>query len=135
MERSSRSVIPARVDERRPQVPKRTTLVRQAFRLEWLTVAWMAIEALVAIGSGVIAGSLMLTAFGFDSVIELISAFVLIWCLRAELRHGEAFPQRTERIASRSGGALLFILAAYIWAPPGVSGRSMAASSRSLASS
>ncbi len=39
----------------------------------------MVIEALVAIGSGVIAGSLTLTAFGLDSVIELISAGVLIW--------------------------------------------------------
>jgi hypothetical protein len=64
----------ARSDEHLPEVPERTVLIRQAFRLEWLTVAWMVIEALVAIGSGVIAGSLTLTAFGLDSVIELISA-------------------------------------------------------------
>jgi divalent metal cation (Fe/Co/Zn/Cd) transporter len=89
-------------------------LIQQAFRLEWLTVAWMAIEALVAIGSGVIAGSLTLTAFGLDSVIELVSAGVLIWRLTHELRHGEEFSRRTERIAGRTGGALLFMLAAYI---------------------
>ena len=96
------------------RVSERTVLIRQAFRLEWLMVAWMVIEALVAIGSGVIAGSLTLTAFGLDSVIELISAAVLIWRLNEELRRGEEFSKHAERIASRSGGALLFVLAAYI---------------------
>src|SRR6202166_5432565 len=85
-------------------VPERTVLIQQAFRLEWLTVAWMVIEALVAIGSGVVSGSLTLTAFGLDSVIELVSAGVLIWRLSHELRHGEEFSRRTERIAGRTGG-------------------------------
>src|SRR5579872_3199731 len=101
-------------DEGLPHVPERTVVIQQAFRLEWVTVAWMVVEALVAIGSGVIAGSLTLTAFGLDSVIELASAGVLIWRLTYELRHGEEFSERTERIASRSGGALLVVLAAYI---------------------
>jgi divalent metal cation (Fe/Co/Zn/Cd) transporter len=104
----------ARPDEHLPHVPERTVLIQQAFRLEWLTVAWMVIEALIAIGSGVIAGSLTLTAFGLDSVIELISASVLIWRLTGELRRGEEFSRHAERIASRGGGALLFALAAYI---------------------
>jgi divalent metal cation (Fe/Co/Zn/Cd) transporter len=97
-----------------PQVPERTVLIQKAFRLEWLTIAWMAIEALVAIASGVLAGSLTLTAFGLDSVIELVSAGVLLWRLTDELRRGEEFSSRAERIASRSGGALLFVLTAYI---------------------
>ncbi len=62
--------------------------------MEWLTIAWMAIEALVAIVSGVVAGSLTLTALGFDSVIELVSAGVLIWRLTDELRRGEEFSSR-----------------------------------------
>src|SRR6202011_2442789 len=104
----------ARSDEHLPEVSERTVLIQQAFRLEWLTVAWMIIEALVAIGSGVIAGSLTLTAFGLDSVIELVSASVLIWRLTEELRRGEEFSRHAERIASQSGGALLFGLASYI---------------------
>jgi divalent metal cation (Fe/Co/Zn/Cd) transporter len=108
------TVASARSEEHLPTVPERTVLVQRAFRLEWLTVAWMAIEALVAIGSGVMAGSLTLTAFGFDSVIELVSAGVLIWRLTDELRHGQGCSQHAERIASRSGGALLFELAAHI---------------------
>jgi divalent metal cation (Fe/Co/Zn/Cd) transporter len=111
---ASMTVASARFDERLPQIPERTVLIQKAFRLEWLTIAWMAIEALVAIASGVLAGSLTLTAFGFDSVIELVSAGVLIWRLTDELRRGEEFSRRAERIASRSGGALLFVLTAYI---------------------
>jgi divalent metal cation (Fe/Co/Zn/Cd) transporter len=94
--------------------PNRSALIRQAFRLEWLTVGWMVIEAAVAIGAGVMAGSLVLLAFGLDSVIELISAGVLIWRLSVELRHGNAFSETAERTASRIGGALLFSLAAYV---------------------
>src|SRR4029077_19747833 len=108
------SVASARFEGRMPHSSARAVLIQKAFRLEWLTVAWMVIEALVAIGSGVIAGSLTLTAFGLDSVIELVSAAVLIWRLTEELRRGEEFSKHAERIASRSGGALLFVLATYI---------------------
>jgi divalent metal cation (Fe/Co/Zn/Cd) transporter len=92
----------------------RTSLIRDAFRLEWLTIGWMSIEAVVALISGVAAGSLVLIAFGLDSVIELISAGVLMWRLSVELRHGQAFSEDAERLASRIGGVLLFALAAYV---------------------
>jgi divalent metal cation (Fe/Co/Zn/Cd) transporter len=94
--------------------PERAALIRRAFRLEWLTVAWMIVEGAVSITAGIAAGSLTLTAFGIDSVIELASAGVLIWRLNVELRHGQAFSESAERTASKIGGALLFALAAYI---------------------
>lgn len=94
--------------------PNRPALIGEAFRLEWLTIAWMVVEAVVAVASGVAAGSLVLLAFGLDSVIELISAGVLIWRLSVELRHGQAFSERAERVASRIGGGLLLALAAYV---------------------
>ena len=97
----------------------RRRLVRQAFRLEWLTIGWMAIEGAVAVVSGVAAHSLSLLAFGVDSVIELISAGVLLWRLAVELRRGEEFSEAAERTASRIGGALLFALAAYVVADAG----------------
>ncbi|MGO8831719.1 MAG: cation transporter [Roseiarcus sp.] len=94
----------------------RRALIREAFGLEWLTIGWMSVEAVVAIVSGWAAGSLVLTAFGLDSVIELISAGVLVWRLSVELRRGQAFSQDAERAASRVGGGLLFALAAYVTA-------------------
>src|SRR5438132_12328746 len=95
-------------------VSDRSAMVGQAFRLECITLAWMTIEALVAIGSGLVAGSLVLVAFGIDSLIELVSAGMLVWRLTVELRHGRAFAEALERTASRIGGALLFALAAYV---------------------
>jgi divalent metal cation (Fe/Co/Zn/Cd) transporter len=92
----------------------RAALIRRAFRLEWLTIGWMAIEAVVALVAGIGAGSLVLVAFGLDSVIELISAGVLMWRLSTELRHGQALSEAAERFASRIGGALLMALAIYV---------------------
>jgi hypothetical protein len=92
----------------------RRLLIREAFRLEWLAIGWMIVEAVVAIGSGIVSGSLVLLAFGLDSVIELISAGVLMWRLSVELRQGRMLAEGAERIAGRIGGALLFALAAYV---------------------
>jgi divalent metal cation (Fe/Co/Zn/Cd) transporter len=92
----------------------RPDLIRRAFRLEWLTAGWMLIEAAVAIGSGVSANSLSLIAFGADSLIELASAGVLMWRLNVETRQGAEFSESIERRASRIGGVLLFVLAAYV---------------------
>jgi len=100
----------------RPHPPgtERVLLVRKAFRLECFTVAWLVVEAVVAISSGVAARSVALVAWGMDSVIELGSAGMLIWRLDVELRRGRSVAERAERIASRIGGALLFGLAAYV---------------------
>ena len=98
---------------------ERAPLIREAFRLEYFTLAWMVIEAGVAIGAGVSARSITLLAFGIDSLIELASAGVLIWRLTVELRHGQSFAESAERAASRIGGALLFALSAYVAAAAG----------------
>ena len=99
-----------------PPRSDRLALIREAFRLEWLTIGWMTVEAVIAIAAGMTAGSLVLIAFGLDSVIELASAGVLMWRLSVELRHGQVFSERAERTASRISGALLFLLAAYVTA-------------------
>jgi len=57
-------------------------------------------EAAMAIWSGVEAGSLVLLAFGFDSLTELASAIVLIWRLDVELRRGEVVGEQAERTAA-----------------------------------
>ena len=94
--------------------PTRARLVSRALRLETLTVAWMVIEAAVSIGSGILAGSLSLIAFGADSVIELASAIVLLWRLRSELQQGVEFSEPIEQRAGKIAGALLFALSAYV---------------------
>jgi divalent metal cation (Fe/Co/Zn/Cd) transporter len=97
----------------------RGVLVREAFRVEFLTITWMVIEAAVAIGSAIESHSLTLLAFGVDSVIELASACVLVWRLTVELRRGHVLAESAERTAARIGGTLLFTLAFYVVAAAG----------------
>jgi len=92
----------------------RARLVRTAFVLEWITLAWVILEAGAGLWAGWQARSISLIAFGADSVIEALSACVLLWRLNVELRDGAAFSESTERTASRISGALLFALAAYV---------------------
>jgi hypothetical protein len=54
----------------------------------------MVIEGVAAIGSGIAARSVTLLAFGIDSVIELVSAGVLIWRLTVKLLRGLSFAER-----------------------------------------
>jgi len=61
---------------------------RHARKLEYLTIGWNLIEAGIAIGAGVIAGSIVLIGFGVDTLIEIMSAFVLLWRL-SSVHHDE----------------------------------------------
>jgi divalent metal cation (Fe/Co/Zn/Cd) transporter len=92
----------------------RADLVRFAFILEWITLAWVILEATLGIWASLEARSVSLMAFGADSVIEALSACVLLWRLNVELRHGHAFSDEAERKASKLSGVLLFALAAYV---------------------
>jgi divalent metal cation (Fe/Co/Zn/Cd) transporter len=75
----------------------------------------MAIDAVLAIGAGIFARSLLLTAFGLDSVIELISGAVLAWRLQYELSgRPAARVEGTERIATKFSAVLLVLLCAYL---------------------
>jgi divalent metal cation (Fe/Co/Zn/Cd) transporter len=92
----------------------REALIGRALRLELITAGWMLLEAAVAIVAGVAAHSLTLIAFAADSVIELLSACLLLWRLTVELRQGQAFSEAAEKAAARSGAVLLVALAIYV---------------------
>jgi hypothetical protein len=49
-------------------------LVRRARVLAWVGLGWHFLEAVVAIGAGVVAGSVALIGFGADSLIEALAA-------------------------------------------------------------
>lgn len=90
-------------------------LHRKAARLEWFTTAWNALEAVVAIVSGAIAGSTALIGFGADSLIETISALVVLWRLRRAGPEASAEAQEdADRYAHLLVGITFFLLAAYV---------------------
>jgi divalent metal cation (Fe/Co/Zn/Cd) transporter len=93
----------------------RAAAVTLGIRLEALTVAWMAAEAVIALVAALMARSVLLAAFGFDSVVELISGVVLFWRLSAETRGGSVQRiERAEQITSRISAALLVLLCGFV---------------------
>lgn len=93
----------------------RASALRAGVKLETLTVVWMVAEAAIAIGAGIAARSVLLTAFGADSVIEVLSGAVLLWRLRTEERGGEVGAvDAVESKAVRISAALLVLLCLYV---------------------
>jgi len=84
----------------------REELVRRGRRLEYFTVGWNSVEALVALVAGSVAGSIALVGFGFDSVIEVGSGAAVLWRLYRD--------ERAERAALRLVGICFLTLAAYV---------------------
>ena len=75
----------------------------------------MAAEAAIALGAGVAARSTLLTAFGFDSVVELLSGIVLLRRLTVEARSaGTEQVDRLEHRTARISAVLLIILCVYV---------------------
>jgi divalent metal cation (Fe/Co/Zn/Cd) transporter len=78
---------------------------RRILRLQVLTMAWMTVEAVVSLAAAWNSQSPALFAFGGDSLVELLSAAVVFWRFRFDLK---------EARAARIAGALLFILAGLV---------------------
>jgi divalent metal cation (Fe/Co/Zn/Cd) transporter len=87
--------------------------LRPAVAAEWFTLGWMAAEAAVALVAGVAAGSIALTGFGIDSVIELATALLVLRRLLHYRSNGTA-DEVTERRVLRYIAYGFFALAAYV---------------------
>ena len=81
-------------------------------RLEYFTIAWNTLEGLIALVSGILAGSIALVGFGIDSFIEVTSGSVLLW--RMSVDSDVHRRETNEKRALRIVGACFLLLAAYI---------------------
>lgn len=90
----------------------RPALLRRARLLEIFTIAWNSLEGIIAIGLGLLAGSIALVGFGIDSVIETSSGVILLWRLQGG-RNAEQ-DDAAERRALRLVGASLLALGVYV---------------------
>lgn len=90
--------------------------IRAALGLTYLSLVWMTIEAAASLWLGWKSCSLLLEGFGFDSILELISAGVLLWRLTIEARNAAPpeIVESIERRASKIVGYTLYALAAYV---------------------
>jgi cation diffusion facilitator family transporter len=90
-------------------------LHRRGVRLEVFTITWNVVEAVVAIGAGLLAGSVALIGFGVDSGIEVISAVALLWrFLKAGPNASAGEHGAAEKRALYLVAATFFLLSAYI---------------------
>lgn len=92
----------------------REALYRRGLHLEYFTVGYNVVEALVSLLFGGIASSIALIGFGLDSIVESISGFVLIWRLRQHSQVSEETEEKIERRAVRFVGLTFLILGAYV---------------------
>lgn len=90
----------------------RHALLRRGRALEYATVAYNIVEGIVAVGSGLLAGSIALVGFGIDSAIEVLSGIILLW--RLDTRRDEEERERVEARALKLVGASFLLLAAYV---------------------
>jgi divalent metal cation (Fe/Co/Zn/Cd) transporter len=88
----------------------RWRLVRRAKLLAWLGIGWHALEAAIAVGAGIAAGSIALIGFGADSVVESVAGVVLLWRFGGD-RHSSDV---AERRAYRLIGVSFYVIAAYV---------------------
>jgi divalent metal cation (Fe/Co/Zn/Cd) transporter len=100
---------PAAVPIENSVVAQRGELLARGRRLEYLTIGWNTFEAAVALVSGLLAGSVALVGFGLDSIIETVSAGILLWRFRDELQS-----EKREQRARRLVGSCFLLLAIYI---------------------
>jgi divalent metal cation (Fe/Co/Zn/Cd) transporter len=100
MSTASLAITRARYDE----------LARRAKRLSWLSLGAMALEGVVAILAGVVAGSIALVGFGLDSAVEGFASTIIIW----RFTGSRVFSQRAEERAQKLVAIQFFILAPYV---------------------
>jgi hypothetical protein len=86
------------------EVMERPALIRRGRLLEYATIGYNSLEGIIAVSAGLLAGSVALVGFGFDSVIEVISGAALLWRLYADVDESrrELVEQRALRIVGWS---------------------------------
>jgi divalent metal cation (Fe/Co/Zn/Cd) transporter len=89
-----------------------TGLLRRGLLLEYCTLGWNVVGAVVVLGAAIVSRSVALAGFGLDSLIEIFASVIVVWQLRG-IGHGR------ERMALRLIGGAFFALALYVLAQAG----------------
>jgi divalent metal cation (Fe/Co/Zn/Cd) transporter len=89
---------------------ERERLVRRAKALAWLGVGWHGIEAAIAVGAGLAAGSIALIGFGADSLVEAFAGFIVLWRFAGARATSAGAERRAQQLIAIS----FYVIAAYV---------------------
>ena len=90
----------------------RLAFVRRGLWLNYLTIGYNLVEAIISVAAGIVSGSVALVSFGVDSGIEVTSSLAAHWRLRVDADPHRR--ERVERLTHRIIGASFLALAAYV---------------------
>jgi divalent metal cation (Fe/Co/Zn/Cd) transporter len=94
----------------REETEERRKLERQGRLLARGGIGYHVVEAAVAVGAGLAAGSIALIGFGADSLIESLAGFVVLWLFTGSRLTSHSAERRAQQLIAVS----FFILAAYV---------------------
>jgi len=89
-------------------------LHKRALLLSYVTIAYNIVEFILSIIAGILSNSIALIGFGLDSLMESLSAGIMVWRFS---KHGKISQEEEERIEERAEtlvGYTFLILSAYI---------------------
>lgn len=89
----------------------RAALEHRAKLLAWGGNAWHLIEFAIAVGAGVVAGSVALVGFGIDSLIELLAGGVIVWLFSGGRGDSQAAERRAQQLIAASYAILVVYIA------------------------
>src|SRR6266508_3023697 len=89
---------------------ERRKLEQRARLLAWGGIGYHVLEAAIAIGAGLAAGSIALIGFGADSLIESLAGLVVLWLFTGARLGSHSSERRAQQLVAVS----FFVLAAYV---------------------
>ncbi len=89
-------------------------LYNKGLYLEYFTIAYNIVEAVLSILFGSLAKSIALVGFGLDSIVESLSGMILIWRLRKHGKIPEEEEERIEKKAQKFVALTFFTLGLYV---------------------
>jgi len=80
--------------------PEWLRAAKRARQLSWLSLFWMGAEGTLGVVTGVLAGSIALTAFGIQSFIEGLASLVIVWLFSGTRLHSDKAEGRAQKFVA-----------------------------------
>jgi divalent metal cation (Fe/Co/Zn/Cd) transporter len=109
-ELSTLTVLPVPAASAQPD-GRREHLVRRAKALAWVGLGWHALEAAIAIGAGIAAGSIALIGFGADSLVEAFAGVIVLWRFATARAASPGAERRAQQLIAVSFYAIAIYIA------------------------